>query len=92
MGDHNTKPEQYNYRVKQREFSDITNSNMTEIETRSSDSIMPKVVNYMMERISPRRTMKACENLRDYSSLLYQCLYSYQDITVSNQYKLLYGG
>jgi hypothetical protein len=47
MGDHNTKTEQYNYRVKQREFSDITNSNMSEIETRSSDSIMPKVVNYM---------------------------------------------
>jgi hypothetical protein len=47
MGDHNTKTEQYNYRVKPREFSDITNSNMTEIETRSSDSIMTKIVNYM---------------------------------------------
>ena len=47
MGDHNTKTEQYNYRVKQREFSDITNYNMTEIETRSSDSIMTTVVNYM---------------------------------------------
>ena len=47
MGDHNTKTEQYNYRVKPREFSDITNSNMTEIETRSSDSIMKKIVNYM---------------------------------------------
>jgi predicted component of type VI protein secretion system len=47
MGDHNTKTEQYNYRVNQREFSDITKSNMTEIETRSSDSIMITVVNYM---------------------------------------------
>ena len=44
MGDHNTKTEQYNYRGKQREFSDITNSNMTEIETRSSDSIMTTAV------------------------------------------------
>jgi hypothetical protein len=47
MGDHNTKTEQYDYREKQRECSDITNSNMTEIETRSSDSIMTQVVNYM---------------------------------------------
>ena len=48
MGDHIEKtPEQYNYRVKARGLSDITNSNMTEIETRSSDSIMTKIVNYM---------------------------------------------
>ena len=47
MGDHNTKTEQYNYRVKQRELSDITNSNMTELKTRSSDLIMTRAVNNM---------------------------------------------
>jgi hypothetical protein len=42
MGDHIKKAEQYNYRVK-----DITNSNMPEIGTRSSDSVMTTAVNNM---------------------------------------------
>jgi len=48
MGDHTIKkPEQYYYRVKARGLSDITNSNMPEIGTRSSDSIMTTAVNNM---------------------------------------------
>jgi len=48
MGNHIEKtPGQYNYRVKARGLSDITNSNMPEIGDRSSDSIMTTAVNNM---------------------------------------------
>jgi hypothetical protein len=48
MGDHiNKKKNQYNYRVKAGRLSDITNSNMPEIGTRSSDSVMTTAVNNM---------------------------------------------
>jgi hypothetical protein len=44
MGDHIKTKEQYNYRVKSEGLSDITNSNMPEIGTRSSDSVMTTAV------------------------------------------------
>jgi hypothetical protein len=48
MGDHIEKnPEQYNYRVKARGLSDIRNSKMPEIGTKSSDSVMTTAVNNM---------------------------------------------
>ena len=47
MGDHLKRKEQYNYRVIARGLSDITNSNMPEIGTRSSNSVMTTAVNNM---------------------------------------------
>ena len=46
MDNHITQTEQYNYRVQQRELSDITNSNITTFKIRFSDLIMT-TVNYM---------------------------------------------
>jgi hypothetical protein len=44
MGDHIKTKGQYNYRVKAGGLSEITNSNMPEIGTRSSDSVMTTAV------------------------------------------------